>query len=207
MQSRAKSVAFIALSIAIMAVSAWITVSLGPIPFTLQMFAITFAIVVLRPSEAVCAIAGYLVLGAMGVPVFSGMRGGIGVLLGPTGGFLWGYFFGVTAAVALLYVYRKRVGQVALTQKQVAATSLAKDDLTTAQKVTTFFKAFGVELAAGILFTAISYVCGWAQYQVVAPATPEQTFLVCIAPFIAVDLCKIVVAVLVANAVKKAVGR
>ena len=79
--TRARSIAYVALTIAIMAVSAWITVPLGPIPFTLQMFAFTFAIVVLRPSEAMAATLGYLALGAIGVPVFSGMRGGIGVLM------------------------------------------------------------------------------------------------------------------------------
>lgn len=99
---RTRSVAFTGLTIAIMAVSAWVVVPLGPVPFTLQMFAITFAIVVLPPKDAIAAIAGYLLLGAIGVPVFSGMRGGIGVLLGPTGGFLWGYLIGVPAAALFL---------------------------------------------------------------------------------------------------------
>ena len=80
---RTRSVAFVGLTIAIIAVSAWVVVPIGPIPFTLQMFAITFAIVVLSPKEAIAAITGYLLLGAVGVPVFSGMRGGIGVLAGP----------------------------------------------------------------------------------------------------------------------------
>ena len=54
--ARTRSVAFVGLTIAIMAVSAWVTVPLGPVPFTLQMFAITFAIVVLRPKEAIAAL-------------------------------------------------------------------------------------------------------------------------------------------------------
>ena len=107
--ARTRSVAFVGLAIAIIAVSAWVTVPLGPIPFTLQMFAVTFAIVVLSPKEAIAAITGYLLLGAVGVPVFSGMRGGIGVLAGPTGGFLWGYLFGVAAAALFLYVVRTRL--------------------------------------------------------------------------------------------------
>ena len=56
---RTRSVVFVGLTIAIMAVSAWVVVPLGPIPFTLQMFAITFAIVVLSPKEAIAAITGY----------------------------------------------------------------------------------------------------------------------------------------------------
>ena len=108
--ARTRSVAFVGLAIAIIAVSAWVTVPLGPIPFTLQMFAVTFAVVVLSPKEAIASIAGYLLLGAVGVPVFSGMRGGIGVLAGPTGGFLWGYLLGVAAAALFLYVVRTRLG-------------------------------------------------------------------------------------------------
>ena len=88
--SRTRAIAYVAMTIAIIAVSAWVTVPIGPVPFTLQMFAVTFALLILKPKQAIAAIAGYLALGAIGVPVFSGMRGGVGVLMGPTGGFLWG---------------------------------------------------------------------------------------------------------------------
>lgn len=172
--------AFVGLTIAIMAVSAWITVPIGPVPFTLQMFALVFAIVVLSPKECVCAVAGYLALGAVGLPVFSGMRGGIGVLAGPTGGFLWGYLFGAAAASLLLYVVRARAG------KRKRALAL-------------------VEVAAGVLFTAVSYLCGWAQFMAVAGVSAQAAFATAIAPFIVVDLLKIVAAVACARAVRAAV--
>ena len=82
--SRTRSIAFVGLSIALIAVSAWITIPLGPIPFTLQMLSISFLIYALRPTEAIAAIYGYVVLGAIGVPLFSGMRCGIWVIIGPT---------------------------------------------------------------------------------------------------------------------------
>ena len=85
--SRTRSIAFVGLAVAIMAVSAWVTVPLGPVPFTLQMFAITFAIVMLSPKECIAAIVLYLALGAIGLPVFSGMSGGIAKLMGPTAAF------------------------------------------------------------------------------------------------------------------------
>lgn len=174
--SRTRSIAFTALSIAIIAVSAWITVPIGPIPFTLQMFAVTFAIIVLMPKQAIAAIAGYLVLGAIGVPVFSGMRGGIGVLMGPTGGFLWGYLIGVSLAVGVLALFRRRG-----------------------------IDNFATGVAAGIVFTAVAYVCGWAQYMVVAGVDPVASFAVTVAPFIVVDLVKIVAATAVARTVVRAV--
>ena len=175
-QSRTRSIAFVALSIAIMAVSAWVTIPIGPVPFTLQMFAVTFAIIVLTPKQAICAVAGYLVLGAIGVPVFSGMRGGIGVLMGFTGGFLWGYLAGVALAVGFLAFMRSRG-----------------------------IDTFGTCVVAGIIFTAVAYVCGWGQYMVVAHVDALASFAVTVAPFIVVDLIKIVAATAVARAVINAV--
>ncbi len=96
--SRTRSIAFVGLTIAIMAVSAWVTIPFGPVPFTLQMFAMAFAVVVLTPREGIAAIAGYLCPRGRRRAGVSGMRGGIGVLAGPTGGFIWGFLFGIAAA-------------------------------------------------------------------------------------------------------------
>ena len=175
-ESRTRSIAFTALSMAIMVVSAWVTVPIGPVPFTLQMFAITFAVLVLTPKQAISAIAGYLVLGAIGVPVFSGMRGGIGVLMGPTGGFLWGYLIGVSVAVGVLSLFRSR--------------GMAN---------------FAIDVFCGVVFTAIAYGCGWFQYMLVAGVGPVESLLVTVAPFIVVDLLKIVAATAAARAVVRAV--
>ena len=49
--SRTRSLVFVALCVAIMAVSAWVTVPIGPVPITLQMFAIVFSILVLTPKQ------------------------------------------------------------------------------------------------------------------------------------------------------------
>ena len=60
-------------------------------------------------------------------------------------------------------------------------------------------------MAAGIVFTAIAYVCGWAQYMAVAQVGPLESLLVTVAPFIVVDLIKIAAATAVARAVIRAV--
>ncbi|MCR2037296.1 biotin transporter BioY [Adlercreutzia caecimuris] len=202
--ARTRSVAFVGLAIAIIAVSAWVTVPLGPIPFTLQMFAVTFAVVVLSPKEAIASIAGYLLLGAVGVPVFSGMRGGIGVLAGPTGGFLWGYLFGVAAAALFLYVVRTKLGVAGgkgapkLTRAEVAA-------LSPGRRAVLFVRNFGVDIVAGIIFTAIAYACGCIQYMAVGQVDLATAFLTAVAPFMVVDFCKIVAAVVCADAVRAVV--
>ena len=46
---------------------------------------------VMRTRDALFTVVVYLLLGAVGVPVFSGFQGGVGVLLGPTGGYLLGF--------------------------------------------------------------------------------------------------------------------
>ncbi|EOS50733.1 biotin transporter BioY [Adlercreutzia caecimuris] len=202
--ARTRSVAFVGLAIAIIAVSAWVTVPLGPIPFTLQMFAVTFAVVVLSPKEAIASIAGYLLLGAVGVPVFSGMRGGIGVLAGPTGGFLWGYLLGVAAAALFLYVVRTKLGVAGgkgapkLTRAEVAA-------LSPGRRAVLFVRNFGVDIVAGIIFTAIAYACGCIQYMAVGQVDLATAFLTAVAPFMVVDFCKIVAAVVCADAVRAVV--
>ena len=83
---------------AAMAVCAWISVPLGEISFTMQSFALFLALFTLGGKSGVISFGVYLAVGAVGLPVFSGFQGGLGVLLGATGGYLWGF-----ALAAILY--------------------------------------------------------------------------------------------------------
>lgn len=62
--------------------------------FTLQTFGIFLTLGLLGGKRGIAAIAVYLLLGAVGLPVFSGFRGGFSVLLEPFGGYLFGFFVG-----------------------------------------------------------------------------------------------------------------
>ena len=62
-----------------------------PVPINLAAFAVLAAAGLLGCRGAVLSVAAYLLLGAAGVPVFAGFRGGLSVLAGPTGGYLAGY--------------------------------------------------------------------------------------------------------------------
>lgn len=75
------------------AVGAFIALPLPftPVPFTLQLFFTILSPLVIGPRSGALSQAVYLALGAVGVPVFAGGVGGLGVLLGPTGGFLVGF--------------------------------------------------------------------------------------------------------------------
>ena len=80
-----------ALFAALMAVCAWICVPIGDTVFTLQTLAVFLCLALLGGRRGSWAIAIYLLLGAVGLPVFSAFRGGFGMLIGVTGGYLWGF--------------------------------------------------------------------------------------------------------------------
>jgi len=84
-----KDIAHIGFFVAIIAVCAQISVPLvGGVPFTLQTFAIALTGLILGWKKGVIAVLIYILVGAVGVPVFAQFRGGLGVLFGPTGGFI-----------------------------------------------------------------------------------------------------------------------
>lgn len=78
-----------AIGAALIAVLAQISLPIGPVPFTLQNFAIGLIATVFRPREAVLSVALYLLLGAISLPVFAGGGAGFHVLVGPSAGYLW----------------------------------------------------------------------------------------------------------------------
>lgn len=82
-----------ALFAALLSVCAWLSLPVGDVAFTLQTFGIFLALGLLGGKWGTVSIFVYLLLGAAGVPVFSGFRGGIGVLAGATGGYLVGFLF------------------------------------------------------------------------------------------------------------------
>ena len=86
-----KNMVLAALFAGLMAISAWISIPISDIAFTMQTFAVALALLLLGGKWGTVSIGIYLLLGFVGLPVFSGFRGGPGVLLGVTGGFLWGF--------------------------------------------------------------------------------------------------------------------
>lgn len=76
---------------AITAIFAQIIIPLPLIPITGQTFAIGLAITVLGLHYGTISVLLYILLGAVGLPVFSGMTGGLGIIFGPTGGYIIGF--------------------------------------------------------------------------------------------------------------------
>lgn len=153
----------VALITAITVICAYISVPFA-VPFTMQTFAVFLSCLLLGGYLATISLAAYFLLGIIGLPVFSGFGGGVGVLLGPTGGFLVGFF-----AVTLIYW---------------AATSIFKDN--------NVVKA--VSLVVGLLCTyAIGtawFVVGYSDNSVGIGAAITACVLPCVVP----DLIKLFLA-------------
>jgi biotin transport system substrate-specific component len=104
---RALRPAVLGLMAAATAVSAQLVIPFWPVPFTLQTAVTALAGLILPPVEACGAMLVYLGMGAVGLPVFAGLKGGIGVFEAPTGGFL--VSFPLQAALTS-WVSRRRGG-------------------------------------------------------------------------------------------------
>lgn len=92
---------------ALMAICAWTSVPVFDIAFTLQTLAVFLTLGLLGGKWGSAAILIYLLLGAVGMPVFSGFQGGIGILAGVSGGYLWGFL-----AAGLTYWLLERFGEL-----------------------------------------------------------------------------------------------
>ncbi|MGT2799650.1 biotin transporter BioY [Streptococcus marmotae] len=96
--SHTKSLIYSAIGAGLIAVLSQIIIPIGPVPFTLQTLAVGLIASLYSHKEAITSLVLYLLLGAIGLPVFAGFSGGIASLFGPTAGFLWGFllYAGVT---------------------------------------------------------------------------------------------------------------
>ena len=79
---------------ALTSILSYISIPIGPVPITGQSLAVILAGITLTTKQAALAMGGFILLGLIGLPVFAGGSAGFGVLFGPTGGYIVGYFFG-----------------------------------------------------------------------------------------------------------------
>lgn len=83
-------------------------VPFSPVPITGQSFGAMLAGLLLSPKAAAGSQLAYLAAGAVGLPVYAGGRAGIGVLLGPTGGYIWGMAAGAYVSSSIVRMYASR---------------------------------------------------------------------------------------------------
>lgn len=88
---KTRHIALVALFAALTAVCAQIALPLPFVPITLQTFAVILSGLLIGPGPGALSQLVYLLLGAAGLPVFAGFQGGAAALVGPHGGYLWGF--------------------------------------------------------------------------------------------------------------------
>lgn len=169
-----RSLVYCALCAALIAVCSWLSIP-ATVPFTLQTFAVFAVLLLLGGKLGLQAVLVYILLGAVGVPVFSGFTGGIGILLGTTGGYIIGFIF-----MALMYwLLEKWVGNSIWKQAVVMLLGLA---VCYAFGTAWFMVVYARKAGQIALATAL----GW-----------------CVIPFILPDCGKLALAVIIAKRLKK----
>jgi biotin transport system substrate-specific component len=162
-----------ALIAAFMAATGWIAIPVGPVPVTLQIFGVVLAALLLSWQWAAVALGIYLLLGAAGVPVFSLGTAGVGVVLGPTGGYVIGFALAAPAGAWIRQTLERRGMEQLFADACSAATVIA-----------------------------VVYLMGWVQLAAVTNMGLLKAFLVGVVPFVLPDAVKAAVAIAIASAVR-----
>ncbi len=145
------------------------------VPLTLQVFAVALCGFLGGIRTGLPAVCIYLLLGAVGLPVFSGFRGGFGVLLDMTGGFLWGFL----PLVILCGACAKTTGKITIRNVSIS-----------------LFAALG-----GLL---LCHLMGILQYMAVCGTAWEIAAAAVSLPFLGKDLLLVAAAWIIAGAVGRA---
>ena len=169
-----------------------ITFPFSPVPVSLATLMLYFCVYILGKCDAVISCAIYLLIGLVGIPVFSGFTGGLGKVLGPTGGYLIGYLL-------LVYISGCFVEKWSQSSKNG---NLRNAEIRSYCYLNYFMQGIGM-----ILGTVVCYFFGslWLCYQSGMAFTVALS--VGVLPFIPGDAVKLVTGVIIGNAMRKRLVR
>ena len=170
-----KELTIAAVLTAITCVLAPISIPIGPVPISLGVFCIFLVGAMLPPHLAFLSVLVYILIGAVGVPVFSNFEGGFQKLIGPTGGFLFAYpLMVLIISFSAIIFKRKNV----------------------------------ISLYTGMILSLIvMYAFGTAWFAISTGSTVKNALLLCVTPFILVDLLKMVCATAFSLAISKVLSK
>ena len=167
---------YIAMFTVLIAICSWISIP-TTVPFTLQTFGVFVTVGVLGGKRGSLSVLIYLLLGAIGIPVFAGFTGGMGIVLGSIGGYIIGFLL----SALLMWGMEKLLGK----KTWVLALSMVLGLLVCYIFGTIWFMlVYTRETGAIGLWTAL----GW-----------------CVFPFVIPDLGKIVLALLICKRLAKVI--
>lgn len=176
-RSKTYDIVYIAVFAVIMAICSWISIP-AAVPFTLQTFGVFIAAGVLGGKRGTLSVLVFILLGAVGIPVFANFSGGIGVLAGPTGGYIIGFLF----SALVMWAMEKLPGKKSIMQIVSMVVGLV---VCYAFGTAWFMVVYGKANGPVGLVTAL----GW-----------------CVFPFIIPDLIKIALAYVLSRKLRKYVA-
>lgn len=171
---KTKDLVLCAIFAAIMCVLAVITIPIGPVPITLGFLGVMLTAAVLGTKKGAITILVYLLIGSVGLPVFSVFKGGFGVLLGPTGGYAWSYII----MGLIIGVLTKKLPS----DKRLAALQI---------------------FISCIIGGVVSYAAGTIQFMTVMKTGLYEAIALCVIPFIPFDIGKALAAALLTTALSE----
>lgn len=166
--------AYIAVFAVLIAICSWISIP-TVVPFTMQTFAVFLAVSVLGGRRGTLSIVVYVLLGAVGIPVFAGFKGGIGVLLNTTGGYIIGFMI----AGLVMWLIEALFGRKFFVQLLGMALGMAAY----LSVGTAWFMAVYLRQTGPVTLTA---VLGW-----------------CVIPFLIPDIVKLLLALSLGNVLRR----
>ena len=182
-QTKTTYMALAGLFAALTAICSWISIPLGftPVPMNLATLAVLLAGGLLGARYGAVSLTVYTLVGAVGVPVFAGFRGGFSVIAGPTGGYIVGY-------IAAAFVVGLLVS--------LAYTGVNKSARQTLLMVTA--------MVAGL---AVCYALGTAWFIISTHSEFKAALVACVVPFLPGEIIKIIAGTLLVKKLKKHVDR
>ena len=186
-KNKTYNILLIAVSAARITICSWISITIGPVPFTLQTMAIFAVLMTIGGARGSVAVIIYLLLGLVGVPVFAGFKGGPASFLGPTGGFLVGF-----AVASLVWILLEK---------------LLRDKMSSSAVKRILYGVINAVICEVVMYTigVIWYMVVYGQQT--GPVGLGATLTMCVLPFIIPDIVKIAVAIVIGERAGKLIHK
>ena len=172
MKINTKDLVTIPLFSAIICILSIISIPFGAIPVSLSVLAVFLTAIILGLKKSVIAVLIYILLGSLGLPVFSGFKGGIQVLFGPTGGYIISYIF-----ICVIMGF-------------------------TSDNLSRFKHKKTLLFASSVLSLILCYITGSVQYMLISSVSFNKAFFSSALFFFPIDILKSVLAITVGKRLK-----
>lgn len=152
-----------------------------PVPITLQILAVTMSGAILGGKLGALSQGIYVLLGAIGLPVYAGGQAGVGILFGPTGGYLFGFILGSFVIGTLIQQGMKK-GFALKVEYPIIVVSM-------------------------LVGLAVIYIWGVLQLMLVTKMNFVEAFVGGVLPFILADAAKVVAGSIIAFGMRRTISK